>query len=236
MSVYLIKGKGWRYDFVLNGTRYSEAGFKTKREARQAESKRREEIKNPVQPSEKVMTQTDMAFFDLVNKRLDYIKAYGSERYYTDHFYMVKRWVKRWGKLNCSDLTTDKIQAFLFQRARAVSNNTENKELRALRALFNFGIHPARAWIKKNPTYGIAFFPVEKKIKYVPPKEDVIRVILAADPDTQDYLWAIALTMARMSEINRLTWQDVDLKQRYVDLVYSKEKRRSFNPQEGSNG
>ena len=230
MSVYLIKGKGWRYDFILNGTRYSEAGFKTKREARQAESKRREEIKNPVQPTEKVMTQTDMAFFDLVNKRLDYIKAYGSERYYTDHFYMVKRWVKRWGKLNCSDLTTDKIQAFLFQRARAVSNNTGNKELRALRALFNFGIHPARAWIKKNPTYGIAFFPVEKKIKYVPPKEDVIRVILAADPDTQDYLWAIALTMARMSEINRLTWQDVDLKQRYVVLYTRKKKGGHLTP------
>ena len=52
---------------------------------------------------------------------------------------------------------------------------------------------------------------MDKQIKYVPPKEDVLRVILAADPDTQDYLWTIALTMGRMSEINRLTWQEVNL-------------------------
>lgn len=93
-----------------------------------------------------------------------------------------------------------------------------------MRALFNFGMHPTRNWIGSNPTRGIAFFPVEKRIKYVPPKEDVLRVILAAEPDTQDYLWTIALTMGRMSEINRLTWQDVDLKERYV-VLYTRKKR-----------
>jgi integrase len=220
MSVYLIKGKGWRYDFIQNGNRYSEAGFKTKREARQAEAKKREEIENPVQPSENVTTPTDMAFLELVNRRLDYVKAYSSERYYTDHQYMCRRWVKQWKRLNCSDISGDKIQSFLLKRARTVSASTANKELRSLRALFNFGIHPARGWIKKNPTYGIAFFPVEKKLKYIPLKEDVLRVILAADRDIQDYLWTIALTMGRMSEINRLTWQDVDFQARYIDLVY----------------
>jgi hypothetical protein len=49
MSVYLVKGRTWRYDFVLNGIRYTEGGFKTKREAKQAEATRREEIKNPAQ-------------------------------------------------------------------------------------------------------------------------------------------------------------------------------------------
>ncbi len=85
-------------------------------------------------------------------------------------------------------------------------------------------MHPARGWIKKNPTHGIAFFPVEKKLKYVPPKEDVIGVIMAADPETQDYLWTISLTMGRMSEINRLTWQDVDFKERYV-VLYTRRKK-----------
>ena len=83
---------------------------------------------------------------------------------------------------------------------------------------------PDRNWIDSNPTRGIQFFPVDKRIKYVPPKEDVLRVILAADPDTQDYLWTIALTMGRMSEINRLTWQDVNLEQRYV-VLYTRKKR-----------
>jgi hypothetical protein len=45
--------------------------------------------------------------------------------------------------------------------------------------------------VKSNPTQGLEFMPVEKKIKYVPSKEDVARVLLAADPDAQDYLVAI---------------------------------------------
>ena len=38
MSVYFVKGKGWRYDFTLKGTRHTEAWFKTKKEARKAET------------------------------------------------------------------------------------------------------------------------------------------------------------------------------------------------------
>ena len=46
MSVYFIKGKGWRYDFTLNGKRCTAAWFQTKREALAAEAKRKEEAKH----------------------------------------------------------------------------------------------------------------------------------------------------------------------------------------------
>ncbi len=84
---------------------------------------------------------------------------------------------------------------------------------------FQLWITPAvRNLITHNPTRGIEFFPVDKQIKYVPPNEDVLRVILAAEPDSQEYLWTIALTIARMSEINRLTWQDVNFTESYLVL------------------
>ncbi|MDA8404402.1 MAG: site-specific integrase, partial [Desulfobacteraceae bacterium] len=41
---------------------------------------------------------------------------------------------------------------------------------------------------------------------------------------TQDYLWTIALTMGRMSEVNRLKWDDVDLKNRFI-ILYTRKKR-----------
>ena len=47
MSVYSVKGKGWRYDFTHKGTRHTEAWFKTKKEAKEAEAKKRQELKNP---------------------------------------------------------------------------------------------------------------------------------------------------------------------------------------------
>jgi len=90
MSVYLVKGKGWRYDFTLKGTRHTEAWFKTKAHAKQAEAKRKEVIKNPEPLTE---TPTDMAFLELVNKRLDHVKAYNSLAHYRDSVSLSKKWV-----------------------------------------------------------------------------------------------------------------------------------------------
>jgi integrase len=227
MSVYLVKGKGWRYDFTLRGTRHTGAGFKTKREARKAEAEERKEANRPRQiqlGQWKEKIPIDMPFLDLVNRRLDYIQAHNSERYYRDSLYYARRWVKEWKGLNSSEVTNEMIEAYLLKRSFETSAYTANKELRSLRAMFNFGMKPQREWISENPTQGIEFFPVEKRIRYVPPKEDVLRVILAAEPDIQDYLWTIALTMGRMSEINQLTWKDVNLEDRYV-VLYTRKKR-----------
>jgi integrase len=224
MSCYFVKGKGWRVDFIHKGVRHTLTWFKTKNDAKQAMAKARKEANNPIRPSSTEAIPTDMPFLELVNRRLDYVKAYNSERHYTDHIYLAKRWVKLWGMLNCSEITGDMIQNYLLKRVRQTSGYTANKELRYLRAVFNFGMHPVRNWILRNPTRGIQFFPVDKTVKYVPPKEDILRVMLAAPPDVQDYLWTIALTIGRMSEVNRLAWQDVDLIKRHV-ILYTRKKR-----------
>ena len=224
MSVYFVEKKGWRCDFTLKGNRYTEAWFKTKREAKEAEVAKRRELTNPVSTMKSETIQTDMAFSDLVNKRLDHVKAYNSERHYTDHIYMARRWVKEWDGLNCCEIDTEKIRTYILKRFRKTSGYTANKDLRLLRAQFNFAMHPSRNWLRKNPTKGIEFFPVDKKIKYVPPKNDVLQVILMANSDTRDYLWTIALTMGRMSEINHLLWQDVNFEERSV-ILYTRKKR-----------
>ncbi len=215
MSVYLVKGKGWRFDFTHKGIRYTEAWFETKTKAKQAEAKRKEDLKNP-----KPETVTDMDFLDLVNLRLDHVKAYNSKRHYQDLIYRAKRWVKIWGNLSCGDITQSMIMTFLMER-RKVSPYTGNIELRLIRALFNYGMK--RKMINANPTDGIEFFPVEKKVKYVPSNEDIDKVIAVADPDTQDYLWTIRETMARVSEVNRLTWEDVNLNEKFV-ILYTRKK------------
>ena len=235
MGVYFVKDKGWRYNFILKGKRYTKAWFKTKKEAKQAEARKREEVENPTTGTEvnglveqtsedQTETQTGMEFFELVNLRLDYVKAYNSERHYTDHIYLAKKWVKEWKQSSCDEVTTESVQKYLIRRQEETSSYTANKELRYLRALFNFALHPSRNLVDRNPTTGIDFFPVDKTIKYVPPKEDVLRVILAADSGVQDYLWTIALTIGRMSEINRLTWADVNFDSRFV-ILYTRKKR-----------
>lgn len=85
-------------------------------------------------------------------------------------------------------------------------------------------------WAKKqgltnvDPTSGIEFFPVAKKLKYVPPQEDIEKVIAVADQDTRDYLITIRDTLGRMIEINRLTWDDIDFQAGLV-ILYTRKKR-----------
>lgn len=219
MSQYFKKGKGWRYDFTLNGTRYTEAWFKTKKEAKDAEHNKKEELKK--KPA--VTTETDMGFLDLVNKRLDHVKAYKSHEYYKAYRYMAARWVNRWGELECQNITAQMIEDFLIERAKK-SEFAANKDLRHIRATFNFG--KKRKFILNDPTIGTSFFPIEKRIKYVPPVEDIDKIISYAAPDVQDYLWTIRDTMARVDEINRLTWDDVffEGKGGYV-VLYTRKKR-----------
>jgi len=224
MSSYFKKGKGWRYDFTLKGIRYTETWFKTKKQANQAEAKKREVLKKPPQVQEMA---TDMAFLEMVNIRLDYIKAYNSERHYREYLYMARRWVLRWKKFNCSEITMAKVHAFVIKR-RKVSACTANKDIRYLRATFNFGIK--KKLITNNPAKEVDFFPEEKRVKYVPPSSDIDLVISAAAPDTQDYLWTIRETMARISEVNNLLWDDVDLSKRFIILYTRKKKGGHLTP------
>ena len=200
-----------------------------KNRGKKAEVERREELKNP-KPVER--TSTDMGFLELVNRRLDHVKAYNSERHYTDYIYLARRWTARWGDLLCNEITEDMVRDFVIERS-SVSSHTANKEIRYLRATFNFGKKKKR-WIDFNPADGVEFFPNNgrKKKKYVPPPEDIDKVIRVADPDTQDYLWVIRETMARVSEVNRLEWDDVHFEDRYITLHTRKKKGGNLTPRD----
>ena len=41
MSVYFLKGKGWRYDFTLKGIRYTNAWFETKDQGQKGRGKKK---------------------------------------------------------------------------------------------------------------------------------------------------------------------------------------------------
>jgi len=223
MSTYFVKGKGWRYDFTLKGIRYTEAWFKTNRAAQQAEAQRKEDIANPkpVPPPEAQKTPTGMGFLELVNKGMDYVKAHASDEYYRTYRYLAKRCIGQWGQLSCEEITEGMVEDYILKR-REVSSYTANKDLRYLKAMFNFGMK--KKLILLDPTDGMESLPVEKKLKRLPTTEDIDKVIEAADPDTQDYLWTIRETMGRVGEINRLTWADVRFEQRCV-ILYTRKKR-----------
>lgn len=135
MSVYSIKGKGWRYDFMLNGVRCTQAWYKTKTAAKKAEAEKRREV---LEPTTETQTLTDMGFLEIVNRRLDHMKVYNSKAHYDDYRYRCKPWVQLWGHLECGEITREMIQTFILKRSR-VSACTANRDVVSLRSLFNFG-------------------------------------------------------------------------------------------------
>jgi len=163
--------------------------------------------------------------------RLDDVKNRKSERHYTEYVYMAKRWAKEWGNLNCSQISKQMVNNFLLER-NSISGHAANKDIRYLKAVFYHALKMEIATIK-NPVIGIKSFSEDKRLKYIPPKDDIENVIhIAQNQDIKDYLIAIKDTMGRVSEINRLKWDDVKLERRSIILYTRKSKDGGWTPRE----
>lgn len=219
MSVY-SRGKTWRYDFMIKGKRHTGEGYRTKAEAKQAEAKHREEVVS----RKYLREQTDMGFLDMINLRLDYLKDFSSEKYYYETKNRAGRWVKEFSNTPCGEIAPEAVESFLRKRKK-VSAYTANSDLRSLRAAFNWAFKK-RKYISFDPTEGLEYFPIKEKTlrKHIPSPEDLEKVLAVANAEQKDYLTVLRETLARVGEVNRLTWEDVDLETRVI-VLYTRKKR-----------
>ncbi|MFH0926711.1 MAG: tyrosine-type recombinase/integrase [bacterium] len=245
MSVYAVvkrnhnkRIKGYRYKIVIDGKIYTNSSkvdqtyFKTKQEALIAETKRREEIKHP---SLQQIT-IDTVFLDLVNQRLDYVQGYYSKSYYKSYKCMASFWIDNWGDKKVNEINASDIQTFIIKLSDNISEWTANYHLRCLKALFN-----TKKWSPDlkigNPAENIKPIPPkDKKKKYIPSLEDVMLVMKAADQKEKDYLLMFQDTWGRMSEINRLAWDDIHLAMETTEEPWNKSYLTLFTNKTGGKG
>lgn len=89
--------------------------------------------------------------------------------------------------------------------------------VRKVKALFQYGVD--KEWTAYNPSVGIKKRATDKKLKYVPPKEDLDKAInLTISFEEMAFLLVIKHTLARKNEIYNLRWEDVDMVNRTITL------------------
>ena len=205
----LKKGFRWYYKGQYQGVPYnSKAIYLTKGECARAEREmlRRldEQIRQPV---------CTMTLKELMSSRLDELETKKSAGHYKINRTYFKKALAAWGDVDVREITKAMVNDFMIQEAKLakkekVTNYRVNAMLRSLKALFNFGIKVHDLDIK-NPCI-IDFFPIDKRLKYIPPEEDINAVKTMCNQEQLLIFNFVDESACRIMEAVRFSYEDID--------------------------
>lgn len=216
--------KDWCYSFKYRGKQYAGRSHKTRREATAAREDRRKIV-----AEEFKRTLPGMAYKEAASLYLDY-----AERRFSVSEYKYKRMVyqlfqKHLDKdVMIADIIPQDVRSYLLTRP---SNNNFNVHRKELSALFAYAIKPLRV-INYNPCSDVDRLPHTPNPKRILSEQDVLRLIIAADPktDERDLILTCIHTLGRIDEVLRLTWNDVNFEKKAVTLWTRKRRDGASEP------
>jgi len=207
MSIYvrkLAKGLRYWYKFDHNGVTYhSKAIYESKQEAKRAEGERLTTLKQP----------SKMTILELCNNRLDYIQAAKTDSYYKFTKQLLSPFAKKFGRMRVEDLSKRQVHDYLLDLSKRLKkedkdNYQVNKTIRALKAMFYYAVDTLEI-LDKNPIKGIKPYPVDKKLKYIPPDAHLVIVCDHLNDDQQKLLEFVKATGCRIGEALRAKAEDI---------------------------
>lgn len=222
----LKKGIRWWFKFDLDNRTYnSKCVYMSKNEAKKAENAKYREIsKQARNPSQEPV----LSLLEGINSRLDNIKVKKSKRYYVENQSYYRILLEHFGTVALKDIKKSDINALLLKmslesQAKGFDNYKINSMLRITKALFNHCIDEFDLDFK-NPCIGIKPFSVKRKLKYIPPDEDIEVVLQNCDPEERLLIEFVRDTACRINEALRVTGNDIH--KDYV-ILYTKKSRNS---------
>jgi integrase len=204
---------GWRAVITEQGKR-STKWFQTKREAHEWESAERKAIKN-----QKPKTITGL--LSLFGEYLDYAERY-SKYTYSHKKTLCRRLLSAWGDIDIYKITPKMCLSYLDSRSR-ISGNAANEDLKEMRSIFSH--FKKFNNIEHNPLINIAHYSHEVKPPYVPPREDITKLLMVTQGQDRIMLDVFRFTAARRSEVLKLTWDDILFDQRSIRLTTNKSRK-----------
>lgn len=225
MSIWKDKQKGyWRYSFRHMGKFYTGSGYGTRREAESARTKRRDSERSSIP----IHQMTGMGFYAASKLYMDHAERRFVHKTYSYKATILSRFLSHLGgDIDIRTISPGDIMGFL---QTLTSNNSYNIHRKELSTLFSFILRHHRDTLDVNPCANIERMPHSAKPKDIPSEEEVLKMIMAADPatDERDLLLCCIHTLGRIDELLRLTWQDVNFESRVATLWTRKRKGGSY--------
>jgi integrase len=231
MSVFRDKATGnWMYKFKFQGEIHRKKGFPTKKEALEKEAEKKKELKTPPPAPEPEKPTTSLR--KLVSAYLDNCRPrYGKNTTRAKEAYFQTFAAYLGDDLPVDEITSTKVNSFILKVAERDGNKNGNRHLKDLKAMWNWGKKQEEMGILKNPCDYVEPLPEDPHIKYVPPLEDVDKLLLAAKPEQMEFIQCVFFLAGRVGEVLKLKWEDVNFDRLTVTLWTKKRKGGGYKAQ-----
>lgn len=221
MSIWKDEYGRWRYRFERNKIPYSERGFLTMREAQAAEANRKKEVAKG-----KLNINQGTAFAEAADTYLDFVQRSMERETYRQKLRIYQNFLSMFPGIVIHTVTPKEITAYL---KTCKTNDAYNRHRKELSALFEYSKN-ILGLVSVNPVAVISKLPHTPKKKYIPTEKEILSLLMACDPhtDERDLLLCIMLTVARVDEILRLKWEDVNFEKRILSKYTKKSADHSY--------
>lgn len=216
MALYQ-RGRVWYLDYYANGERVQESAKTTnRRDAEKLHSLRMSEVLRHVH-----VRDLRVSLDELSERYIEYAQT--RKRSWKRDVQMLGNLKAFFGNPLLRDITPLRVEKFQEARVREVAPATVNRELALLKHMYFM----AERWQLHvgNPVRLVRFL-AENNLRFHTLSPEVERRLLAASPPyLRDMIQFAINTGLRTNEIFNLTWEEVDVEERLINLVTKKNQK-----------